>query len=657
MAAGERMHARRWRSTAWRSHRLLAGLTIALALGAIACASASAGEWVQISCVNPDGSAADSQGWSTFSAGGGYGSNADANCGPGAPAFASLSSAAAVGVGSAETLHYTPPGGSTLNGGTVDVLLRADGGGYDASGTAVAYTPEMGYDASNVFFQCAAGLTPCAPGSNDYSGVLTLPGGRGGSLYLSAGCGGVAGQSCNQWGSDGAWSMVDLYSAQLRLSSASSPGASGIGGTLLTPGARAMSTLTFTASDPGPGVYSVAAEADGETLYEGSPDRNGGHCSPVGASAGALMFDASQPCKQTESVDLPIDTTRLTDGSHTLKVTVTDAAGNTSVVFDQAITTQNAPASTVSPAISETIPLAGQSVAAEPGVWSAPAGAGPVSYAYQWQDCDPQGTACTTIKGAHAASYTSTVGDVGHDLRVLVSAADNDGTSIVASPPSALIAAQLTPGIAAANGQPASLSAHLTVAGPSRVTRSFSDRALRLAGTLSGEDGRPIAGASLEILEQRRAGTPTVIAHAQSDAKGAFAATVPAGPSRRVTIAYRPYTGGRYAAQATVQENVTAAITLSVGPRRTAPGGTITLSGRVAGPLPARGVVVELLVHYRGAWVPFRDPRTSASGRFSVRYHFEGATGRFPFRAQVLGEQGGFPYQSGRSRTVDVQSG
>ena len=105
-------------------------------------------------------------------AGSGYGSNTNSACGPGSPAYALLSSDVAVGVGSAETLSYTPPAGSTLSGGTVNVALRADGYGYNASGTAVAYSPEYAYNSSSVFFQCAAGLTPCAPGSNDYTGAL-----------------------------------------------------------------------------------------------------------------------------------------------------------------------------------------------------------------------------------------------------------------------------------------------------------------------------------------------------------------------------------------------------------------------------------------------------------------------------------------------------
>ncbi len=177
------------------SRVLLLALTLALVLagGWLAASSAYAGSWMEVSCVNPSQSAAPSEGWTSFAGGGGYGSNNSTGCGPGSPMFAILSTDAAVGVGSNETLQYTPPSGSTLIGGSVDVSMYADGGGYNASGTAVAYTPNYAYDGSDVFFQCASGLPPCANGSYDFAGVLGIPGGRGGNLYLSAGCGGAAG--------------------------------------------------------------------------------------------------------------------------------------------------------------------------------------------------------------------------------------------------------------------------------------------------------------------------------------------------------------------------------------------------------------------------------------------------------------------------------
>ena len=117
------------------SRPLLLTLTLALAVagGGMAASGAYAGSWMEVSCVNPSQSAAPSEGWSSFAAGGGYGSNNSTGCGPGSPMFAILSTDAAVGVGSAETLQYTPPGGSALIGGSIDVSI--------VSPTAEASTP------------------------------------------------------------------------------------------------------------------------------------------------------------------------------------------------------------------------------------------------------------------------------------------------------------------------------------------------------------------------------------------------------------------------------------------------------------------------------------------------------------------------------------
>jgi hypothetical protein len=329
---------------------LTATLTVLLAAGALpvsilAARAAYAGQWIQVSCVNPDQSAAPSQGW-TGSAGRGTGdgSNNSTNCAPGSPMFAELSTAVAAPVGAGETLAYTPPAGSTLAGGNVDVSLYADGYGADASGTAVLYTPSFAYDASNVFFQCAAQLTPCANGTSDFSGVLALPAGRGGNFYLAAACGGIAGQYCNVGGSNGAWALVQLWWADLLLANTSSPAASGFSGSLLSPNAHGTADLAFTATDPnGPGVYKVNVQIDGNPVYDATPNTNQGLCLPVATdpATGALMFDTQQPCLQTETVDIPVGTGTLADGQHDLKVIVTDAAQNSSTVLDQTITTQN----------------------------------------------------------------------------------------------------------------------------------------------------------------------------------------------------------------------------------------------------------------------------------------------------------------------------
>ncbi len=248
-----------------------------------------------------------------------------------------------------------PPPGSQLTGGQVQVALAAYGSGPNASGTAVAYTPEYGYDAANVFFQCAAGLTPCSAAGPVYAGTLTLPTGRGGRLYLSAGCGGDPGEACDQGGSEGAWSSVRMFWAHLRLTNSSTPAAEGFTGGLLASPARGSQDLEFTALDRfGPGVYRVEVGADARTLYAGTPDANGGSCAPVGSESGALMFDSAQPCRESESVDLALDTTGLADGTHTLKVALTDAAGNRAVVYDGPLSTLNAPVNLTPPGLRTT---------------------------------------------------------------------------------------------------------------------------------------------------------------------------------------------------------------------------------------------------------------------------------------------------------------
>jgi 5-hydroxyisourate hydrolase-like protein (transthyretin family) len=188
------------------------------------------------------------------------------------------------------------------------------------------------------------------------------------------------------------------------------------------------------------------------------------------------------------------------------------------------------------------------------------------------------------------------------------------------------------------------------------MTRTYSHRALRVTGRLLDGQGRPIAGATLDVLQQV-SGSPTlaVIGHANTRANGTFAATVPGGPTRTIEIAYRAFsTDASYAAVAKIAEAVEAGVQLTVSPRRTGSEGTITLSGHVLGPVPAQGVAVELLVHYRGRWEPFRVPQTDSRGRFEVVYQFQGGIGHFPFRASVLGGQAGFPFAHGDSGAVDV---
>jgi hypothetical protein len=331
-------------------NRLYTLLAVAVGLVALALApGAQAQTWMQVSCVNPDGSAAPNSGWTGFAADAGPYDYTNIQCGPGMPMVAALSAQAPAPALASEFLGYTPPSGSTLVGGTVDVNLYADG--YNAAGSAAGvvalFEPQLANSPSDYFFQCEAkGLQNCPPGSgsSDYSGQIQLPPNRGGTFTAQAGCLAATGESCEENAPHGAWAMAQIVWAHFLLSSNVSPEGSSFTGSALQRNARGTAHLVFTAADPGgPGVYSVTVSIDGRAVWSGVPNGNSGACVPVGtdSATGALMFDSPQPCLPTEVVDVPVPTTGLPDGAHELSVTVTDAARNSSTVLDQTITTSN----------------------------------------------------------------------------------------------------------------------------------------------------------------------------------------------------------------------------------------------------------------------------------------------------------------------------
>jgi hypothetical protein len=68
----------------------------------------------------------------------------------------------------------------------------------------------------------------------------------------------------------------------------------------------------------------------------------------------------------------------------------------------------------------------GQTLTADPGTWN---GTGTLTYGYQWQQCDASGANCHDIAGATSSSYTPTGDDVGHTVRVVITATNAAGTS------------------------------------------------------------------------------------------------------------------------------------------------------------------------------------------------------------------------------------
>jgi hypothetical protein len=170
----------------------------------------------------------------------------------------------------------------------------------------------------------------------------------GSALTLNVGCGwGLPGQECPGGFSEshGYAAAVYLYAADLTLEQGAGPSASGVGGELASsPTVGGRSDVTFSASDPGAGVYEVVFSVDGQVVQSSVVNENGGRCRNVGqTSDGSLAFLYLQPCLGSVSGDVGLDTTRIANGAHHLVVSVMDAAGNSAPVLDREITVYNPP--------------------------------------------------------------------------------------------------------------------------------------------------------------------------------------------------------------------------------------------------------------------------------------------------------------------------
>lgn len=282
--------------------------------------------------------------------------------------------------------------------------------------------------------------------------------------------------------------------------------------------------------------------------------------------------------------------------------------------------------------------------------------------------------ACPVSESDVISCNTASLTDGQHRLELTVQdAAGNTaviyaGTITTQNAPAQLASSVAAPlisgGSAVPNGSGGAQGAQLHLDGSHDLFRTFGHRAVTLTGRLTDAQGQAIGGATLDVREQAQSNaspaqgsSPVVIASVTTDRNGSFTAHLAAGPSRLILLDYRAFSSDRaYTAQTSVLETVSAGVRMQITPRRTSSTGTITIAGQVAGPVPRQGVVVELLVHYRGRWEPFRDPRTDQGGRFRIHYQFEGAQGRFPFRAEVLGGQSGFPYGTGASTAVAVRT-
>ena len=155
----------------------------------------------------------------------------------------------------------------------------------------------------------------------------------------------------------------------------------------------------------------------------------------------------------------------------------------------------SAPVNTSAPTITGKAQV-GQLLTAQNGSWR---GTQPISYGYQWLRCDQNGANCVTLNGATQTGFKLSDKDIGHRMRVLVTAVNRFGSTQVLSGSTDTVKAQPVPGpantrtptITGAAVQGATLSANPgTWQGQGPITISYQwarcDAALKSCPAIAG---------------------------------------------------------------------------------------------------------------------------------------------------------------------------
>ena len=238
-----------------------------------------------------------------------------------------------------------------------------------------------------------------------------------------------------------------------RSSAALAVGAAAIAA-VLSAGAEARSAATPSNASP-PTITGTAVA--GETLtavsgsWTGTPPISFAlaweRCDATGGGCGAIAGETGQTYVVAPG-----------DIGFTIRVleTATNAEGSVGAESAQTavVTAQTAPVNTGEPLISGSA-VEGSALTTSTGTWSGTS----LTYAYQWVRCAadgglPDGSNCPSIPGATSSGYTLGSDDIGHRLRVQVTATNAVGSATVTSNPSAAVEQSTTSGPPRATTEP-----------------------------------------------------------------------------------------------------------------------------------------------------------------------------------------------------------
>ncbi len=309
---------------------------------------AQAGRYHVYSCRIPDGEVAPTDGWiGTVAAGGAWDDYATDTCATGGALLAGLGT---------QTAHLTTTDRTTWTFETPSFAHLVAASLWRAGDTAGGGNGQATFEfwmsapkLASVFDQCVASKSCQSEGEigRPMSGVnrISVPESHlGAQLLFSASCVGAREPEVfecptGQGDPNNYAAALYLYAADLTLEQTAGPSVSDVGGELASAQTlTGTSDVTFTATDPGSGVYEVVFSVDGNVVQTTVPNEAGGSCRNVGQTTDGLpAFLHLQPCPSSVNAAVPFDGSGLAPGAHHLLVSVLDAAGNSAPVLDRTI--------------------------------------------------------------------------------------------------------------------------------------------------------------------------------------------------------------------------------------------------------------------------------------------------------------------------------
>jgi hypothetical protein len=123
-------------------------------------------------------------------------------------------------------------------------------------------------------------------------------------------------------------------------------------------------------------------------------------------------------------------------------VTAANADGQSSATSaaTDVVSGGDAPVVKTRPTVSGTT-VVGEELTADPGTWTG----GATTFTFQWQRCDSAGNGCVDVTNATARSYGVRSADVGHRMRVEVTAKNASSSATSASDPTGVVRSSATP--------------------------------------------------------------------------------------------------------------------------------------------------------------------------------------------------------------------